>query len=275
MVVVLALGSALAYGLSDFIGGLVSRRTSPWSAAVVGQAASAVGVLVAALLLGGSATAADWGWAALAGVGSGAGAGFLYRGLAAGRMGVVAPVSAVGAALLPVLVGLGIGERPSPLTWLGVGCAFPAIWLVSRSDQPAALRGSDGLVDGILAGVGFGLLFAALDQVRAEAGLGPLVLTQVVAVVSTAVLAVGLSARWKPDRASLPAIWTGVLSALANILFLLATQTGLLAVAAVLTSLYPALTVLLAALVLGEAIGRIQSVGLVLAVTAVTLVAAG
>jgi len=275
VVVVLALGSALAYGLSDFIGGFASRRASPWAVAVVGQASSAVCVLVAALLLGGSAVPADWAWAALAGVGSGAGAGFLYRGLSAGRMGVVAPVSAVGAALLPVLVGVAIGERPSLLTWHGVACAFPAIWLVSRSDQPATVRGGDGLVDGVLAGAGFGVLFAALDQVHAEAGFGPLVLTQAVAVVSTAVLAASLSAGWTPGRSSLPAVWAGVLSALANVLFLLATQTGLLAVAAVLTSLYPALTVLLAALVLREAIGRVQSVGLLLALTAVTLVAAG
>lgn len=285
MVVVLALASALSYGLSDFVGGLVSRRTSPWAVAVLGQAASAVCVLVLALVLGGDPVAADWAWAALAGVGSGVGAGFLYRGLASGRMGVVAPVSAVGAALLPVLVGVAIGERPALLTWLGVICAFPAIWLVSRTeaataDQPddgSRLDGptSNGLVDGVLAGVGFGLLFAALDRVRDEAGFGPLAVTQAVAVVATAVLAAALAAAWVPGRASLPAVWAGVLSALANVFFLLATQTGLLAVAAVLTSLYPALTVLLAALVLREHIGRIQSVGLVLAVVAVGLVAAG
>jgi len=284
VVVVLALASALSYGLSDFVGGLVSRRASPWAVAVLSQAASAVCVLVMALVLGGDPVAADWAWAALAGVGTGAGAGFLYRGLASGRMGVVAPVSAVGAALLPVLVGVAIGERPALLTWWGVVCAFPAIWLVSRTDTPTPVETdggrvdgptSNGLLDGVLAGVGFGLLFAALDRVRDEAGFGPLVATQAVAVVATAALAAALAASWVPGRSSLPAVWAGVLSALANVFFLLATQTGLLAVAAVLTSLYPALTVLLAAVILREHIGRIQSVGLVLAVAAVGLVAAG
>ncbi len=275
MVVVLALGSALAYGLSDFVGGLLSRRISPWVVAIVGQAASAVCLLALALALGGDPHRSDWAWAALAGVGSGAGAGFLYRGFALGRMGVVAPVSAVGAALLPVLAGVLTGERPALLTWLGVACAFPAIWLVSRPDGPAAGLARDGLLDGVLAGVGFGLLFAALDPVREDAGFGPLVLTQTVAVVATGVLAAALSAPWLPGRSSLPALWVGLLSAVATVCFLLATQTGLLTVAAVLTSLYPALTVLLAALVLHEGIGRIQAVGLTLAAAAVTLVAAG
>ncbi len=275
MVVVLALGSALAYGLSDFVGGLLSRRISPWVVAIVGQFASAVCLLVLVLFLGGDPEPADWAWASLAGIGSGAGAGFLYRGFALGRMGVVAPVSAVGAALLPVLVGVLTGERPALLTWFGVVCAFPAIWLVSRPDEPAARPGGDGLLDGVLAGLGFGLLFAALDPVREEAGFGPLVLTQSVAVVATAVLAVALSAPWVPGRSSLPALWVGLLSAAATVCFLLATQTGLLTVAAVLTSLYPALTVLLAALILKEGIGRVQAVGLTLAAAAVALVAAG
>src|SRR4051812_34886500 len=99
MAVVLALCSALAYGLSDFVGGLLSRRTSAWSVAVVAQSSSAVCTALVALLVAGAPSAVDYWWAALAGVGSGMGTGFLYRGFSAGRMSVVAPVSAVGAAL--------------------------------------------------------------------------------------------------------------------------------------------------------------------------------
>lgn len=279
MVVVLALGASLAYGLSDFVGGLLSRRTSPWAIAVVGQVVATVLTLALAVVVGGDPEPADWWWSALAGVGVGAGAGFLYRGLSAGRMGVVAPVSAVGAALLPVLVGLGTGERPSAITWLGVGCAFPAIWLVSRTDGAAsgtAAAGGSGFLDGVLAGVGFGLLFAALGQVPDTAGFGPLTLTQGVSVLATIALAVCLRESWVPrDRWVLGGGVVGLLGTGGTVSFQLATQTGLLTIAAVVTSLYPALTVLLATLVLRERIGRIQGVGLALAAAAVSLVAAG
>jgi hypothetical protein len=108
--VLLSLLSALAYGLSDFVGGLVSRRTSAWPVAVVGQLGAAAGALVIALTAPGGPSHADLWWGALAGVGSGTGGAFLYRGFASGRMGVVAPVSAVGATLLPA----GRAARVSP-----------------------------------------------------------------------------------------------------------------------------------------------------------------
>ncbi len=131
MAIVLALLSALAYGISDFLGGIFSKKASPWHVAVVGQTSSTVTVTLVALLIGGSPSASDWQWGALAGVGGGFGAAFLYRGLASARMGVVAPLSAVGSALLPVAVGLVTGERPSMLAVIGIVCAFPAIYLIS------------------------------------------------------------------------------------------------------------------------------------------------
>ncbi|MGA8210595.1 MAG: hypothetical protein WB798_10635, partial [Nocardioidaceae bacterium] len=131
MVVVLALGSALAYGLSDFVGGLVSRRASAWPVAVLAQTSSTACVTLVALLAGGAPTTGHLAWGALAGVGGGTGAAFLYRGFAAGRMGVVAPVSAVGAAVVPVLAGTLGGERPALLVWTGIALALPAIWLVA------------------------------------------------------------------------------------------------------------------------------------------------
>jgi drug/metabolite transporter (DMT)-like permease len=281
VVVLLSLGSALAYGLSDFIGGLLSRRISPWSVAVVGQTTATVLTVGLALVIRGDPTSSDWWWAALGGIGSGTGAAILYRGLGAGSMAVVAPVSALFAALVPVIVGVFTGERPELVTWLGIACALPAIWLVSLVEDhpdsgPVGRRRSAELSDGVLAGLGFGLLFAALGQVPEEAGFGPLALTQLVAVASTIVLAIGLRAPWWPrDRSAARAVSVGLLGTAATAMFLLATQTGLLTVAGVLSSLYPATTVLLAALVLRERIGRAQGVGLALAVTAVALVAAG
>jgi drug/metabolite transporter (DMT)-like permease len=279
IVVLLSLGSAVAYGTGDFLAGVLSRRIQLWTVAVVGQTASAFGTGAAALLFPGDPSATDWGWGALAGVGSGVGTVFLYRGLAGGRMSVVAPLSGVMAALLPVFVGVLAGERPSPVTWLGVACALPAIWLVSRS---AEVEVSDrrsrraGVIDGLLAGAGFGALFGGLGLVGDGAGTGPLALAQLSSVASIVGMALGLRRRWLPrDGSAARAALPGLLGALATVLFLRATQTGLLTVAAVLTSLYPAATVVLAALVLKEHIRMQQGAGLVLAGAAVALVAAG
>lgn len=283
MAILLALVAAVAYGLSDFVGGLVSRRASPWSVATIGMAASTVCTALLATLVSGDPVPSDFAWAAVAGVGSGMGAGFLYRGLSQGRMGVVAPLSAVGAAVVPVLVGVITGERPGALVWLGIVLAFPAIWLVSSTpdhdgkgeDEPRESTAA-AVVDGLLAGAGFGVLFAALGQVPGEAGLWPLTLTQLVSVPAVVVLAVGLRAQWVPrGRYVWWGLATGPLGTAATLFFLLATQRGYLTIAGVLTSLYPAATVLLAWLVLKERIHRAQAVGLALCGLAVALVAAG
>lgn len=271
----LSLAAALAYGLSDFVGGLASRRTSAWPVAVVGAFGSFVGALLLALVTDGSPAPDDLLWGALAGVGSGTGGAFLYRGFAAGRMGVVAPVSAVGAAMVPVVVGVASGERPSTLVWLGIAAGLPGIWLVSR--EPGGLAGhAEGAVDGVLAGLGFGLLFAATAQVSEEAGLWPLVVTQAVAVVAVVLTAALLRSAWRPDDPSQAwGLLAGALATLGVLAFLLATRTGLLTVAAVLTSFYPAVTILLAATVLREAVHRVQVVGLALCAVTVVAVAAG
>ena len=287
--VVLALAAAVAYGSSDFIGGLVSRRGSAWSVAVVVQLSSAVVATVAALLLGGDPTASDLAWAVLGGVGSGVGVGFLFRGLSTGRMSVVAPVSAVGAALLPVAVGVALSGWPPLAVVLAVLTGIPGIWLVSRVSDPVPAGGtgrsdddtrgtatSSGLTDGLLAGVGFGILFAALDQVSDGAGLWATAVTQSASTVTAAVLAVLTGSVWWPlPRTVWAAAWAGPLSTLALLCFLVATQEGSLTVAALLSSLYPATTIVLAMLVLHEHIHRAQLVGLVLCGVTVGLVAVG
>lgn len=274
MAILLSLAAALAYGLSDFVGGLASRRTSAWPVAFVATAAAFVGALALALVTDGSPTRTDLLWGALAGVGTGAGGAFLYRGLAAGRMGVVAPISAVGAALVPVCVGVATGERPALLVWLGIAAAVPGIWLVSR-EQGSTGDLAAGILDGVLAGLGFGLLFAATGQIPEEAGFAPLAVAQAVGMVCVAVTATLLGSRWVPsDRSQAWGILAGVLATAAVVAFLLATQTGLLTVASVVTSLYPAITVALAAFVLRERIHLSQGAGLLLCGVAVGLVAA-
>jgi drug/metabolite transporter (DMT)-like permease len=275
--VILALSGAVSYGVSDFIGGLASRRTTVWPVAVLSCTGSLLGAAVLALADPGAPTSADLGWGVLAGIGAGAGTAFLYRGLAGGRMGVVAPVSGVGATVIPVLIGVATGERPSLLVWLGMLAALPGIWLVSR-EAPAGSGGAgdSGLLEGILAGVGFGVLFAALGQVPAGAGLWPLCVCEVAAVVTTLVAALALGGDPRPrSRVEWWGLVSGLLAAAAGLAFLLATHRGLLSVSAVLVSLYPAFTVLLASLVLREHIHRAQAWGLGLCALAVVLVATG
>ena len=277
MSVLLSLLAAASYGLSDFNGGLFSRRGGVWAVSLVGQLAGFAVVLTVALVDGGSPTGADLAWAVLAGVANGFGTAFLYRGLSSGRMGVVAPVSGVGAVLVPVVVGVVGGERPGSLVWIGVLLALPAIWLVSRepAQGPATGTGS-GLTDGVLAGLGFGTLFAALGQIPEEAGFLPLAVNQLVAAAAIIGVALALRADWVPrNRYALGGAISGVLGALATGLFQVATHHGYLTVAAVITSLYPAFTVLLAATVLREHVHRTQGYGMALCAAAVVLVAAG
>jgi drug/metabolite transporter (DMT)-like permease len=287
MAIVLALVSAVAYGLSDFVGGLVSRRASAWAVAVLANLSSTVCVAVIALFVAGEPSGSDFAWAALAGLGSGAGTAFLYRGFSSGRMSVVAPVSAVGAALVPVAAGAVGGERVSVMVWLGILAALPGIWLVANvpdddlthvagDTAPARTDLADGLTDGVLAGLGFGVLFAALAQIPEGAGLWPLTLAQAVSVPVVVLLAVVLRADWVPRGR--PVRWVllaGPIAAVATGAFLLSTQLGFLTVSGVLASLYPATTVLLAAVVLHERVHRAQGLGLGLCAVAIALVAAG
>lgn len=275
--ILLALSAALAYGAADFIGGVGSRRYSSWQVVLVGQTAGALVMLVAGLILPGSPALRDFAWALLAGVGSATGSIFLFRGFARGRMGLVAPISAVGAAVLPVLVGVALGDRPSGLVWIGVLAALPGIWLVSRettSDRPARKRGA--LVDGAIAGVGFGVLFIALAQISADAGLLPLAANQLIGAILTMGAATSLGQPWRPSRGVVG--WgsaSGVLGASGTLAFMVATGATTLGIAGVLTSLFPAVTVLLAAGVLKERIGIGQRTGIGICILAVATLAMG
>jgi drug/metabolite transporter (DMT)-like permease len=181
---------------------------------------------------------------------------------------------------VPLVAGLAAGERPGLVAWLGITAALPAIWLVAREPastvaSPATGSGAAGVLDGVLAGLGFGVLFAALAQIPEDSGFLPLALNQVVGAAVVMVVASALRQPWVPrEPAAYVGLVSGTLGASATALFLVATQTGFLTVAAVITSLYPASTVLLAALLLRERVHRDQAVGLVLCAVAVGLIAA-
>ncbi len=275
-----ALAAAVAYGASDFVGGLCARRVSPWAVALAGHLAGASAMLAAGLLTPGQPRPADYAWALLAGTGSAVGTVFLYRGLARGRMGMVAPISGVGAALAPVVVGALLGERLGMPTWIGVLVAFPGIYFVSREVTTGTGVSWDGVADGALAGLGFGLLFVALAQVPESAGVLPLAANQGVGAVAT-LLAAGLMRQpWAPhDRTGRLAAGGGAVGGLlgtaGTAAFLLASHQADLAVTGVLASLYPAVTVLLAATVLCEPFRLSQGLGLLACGTAIGLVAMG
>ena len=209
----------------------------------------------------------------------------LYRGLAGGRMSVVAPISGVLAAGLPALFGLAIGERPSLAAASGLVLSLPAVWLVS-SGQPEERHGLElrAVIDGVLAGVGFAVLFIALQRAGRGVGLWPTASSQLasaVVVVAAAVVS-KISSRGSapPERPGWMVGWVGPIAAgvlvmVAVVCYFLATKVGLLSVVAVLTSLYPAVTVALAGWLLKEPIARRQGAGLALAGLAVGLISAG
>jgi drug/metabolite transporter (DMT)-like permease len=273
----LALASALVYGTADFCGGLATRRAAAQAVVAGSQGAGLVLVLVLLPWSGGTATWADLGWAAAAGAAGNVGLVLFYRALAGGVMSVVAPVTAVCAAAVPVLAGVALGDRVGLLAAAGIALALVAVVLVSAEEGVGALRRTRpaGLGLPLLAGVGFGLFFVLLDQTSADAGLTPLVASRGTAVLLLALLALVRRHPLQLTRGALPLVLLGgVLDVTANALFLLATQQqpGRLAVVGVLASLYPVSTVVLAQVVLRERLVPAQLAGLGTAVLAVVLI---
>ena len=277
----LALASALLYGSGDFLGGLSTRRAPMLLVVALGQAAG-LGVLLGILALMPAATVApaDLAWGAVAGVFGGAGVGLLYRALAVGTMSVVAPTTAVCAVVVPVLAGILMGEVPGPQVLSGIGLAVVSVVLVSQQPDahtagpsPLARRLPQGLGTALGSGLLIGLFFLALARTGPAAGLWPLLAARAtsVAVFGAAMVVTGGS--WRSGGTTTALIVAGgVLDMLANALYLLATHGGPLASVVTLASLYPASTIVLARVVLGERIGRVQAAGIVAALVAVALI---
>jgi len=286
LAIVLALASAISYGGSDFAAGLASRGASVIQVTLVASAVSAVAV-AAALPFAASPlpTAPALAWGAVAGLGGTLGAFALYLGFRHAAFSVAAPISAVGAAGFSVLAGLLLGERPSALALAGIVLALPAIVGVSASaasadSETAPASGSGrpvtGVAYGLAAGACFALLFIGLDRAGSGSGLWPVAATQageMVLALAVAVVTRNLALPVGPPR-RLAAI-TGLAGATGTIVFFLATHEGFLAITAVLTSLYPAVTILLARVLLGERLTALRVAGLALAGACVGLIAAG
>lgn len=287
MAILLSLVSALLYGIADYVGGRVSRRVSSLPVLLVADSSTWVVLVIAVPLLsaaGPTSTALIWGGAAgLAGV---AGVLALYRGLAEGSMAIVAPITAVVAAVIPVVVGLGLGERPDVLALVGIVLALGAVVLISGSfGLPSERISRRLLVLATIAGVGFGLLFVFFDLAGEDGGWWPVLAARTVAIPIEVVALIALGSSFSRGPAALPrrldryvigsGITIGALGTLANIAYLAATRRGLLSVVAVVVSLYPASTVLLATAIDGERIRPLQAVGLLVATAALVMVSLG
>lgn len=286
MPILLALASAVVYGVADWCGGRATRSRPAVQVALLGQGVSSVLIVVAVAVMGTPfPPAADLWWGALGGGLGAAGLGTFYYALANGEMTVVAPITAVVSAVLPVGVGLATGERPKAIAYVGIAVAVAAVALVSGAvgehhhTTPRRI-----LVLAGVAGLGFGSLFVAVDRTSEASGLWPLVGARLTSVpllaLVVAIARIGVHdarlrrTRGGPRASGLP-VAAGVLDMAANVLFLAATRGGLLSIVAVVGSLYPASTVVLAATFDHERIRRAQGVGMVCAACALVLVSLG
>lgn len=286
MVYLLAIGSALLYGAADFTGGLTTRRVGTIPVVVLSQASGLIMLaLILPLLPHASPTRSDLLWGAVAGLTGGIGVALLYRALAIGIMAVVAPTTAVCAVAIPVVVSVLLGERPVPLTLAGIGLGIASIVLVSRqqsSEQPklsgltSPRRRKAGVGTALASGVMIGFFFLALARTGSAAGMWPLVVSRLVSVVLFGTVAIaGRKSIRMPARMAALAIVCGVIDMLANALYLLAARQGPLSIVVTLSSLYPASTVLLARVVLGERLNLWQISGVGCALAAIVLIVSG
>lgn len=277
MAVILAIGAAITYGTADFLGGISTKRATNWTVVVLSQLCGLV-VLVVALpvLPPADVQASDYVWGAAAGTFGGLGLLQFFKALAVGNMSVVAPIAAVVGAAVPVTAGVAMGERPQALAAVGIALALPAIALISREHIDSPVRTPPRLLGAAaLAGLGFGAFFVLVDQSGDGAGIHPLIGARGASVVLLGTLGV-VSGRIRlvTGRVLVAILVSGALDMAANVLFLYSAREGLLAIGSVISSMYPASTVVLARLVLGERLERAQHAGLALAAVAITLVAA-
>lgn len=276
MNIVLSLLSAFSAGTSDFLGGLASRRALAVVVTMYSQALGFVVAVTIAVAAGGDPTPADLWWGALGGLGGAAGLLSIYAGYASGRVAVAAPVAGVGAAAIPVLFDVATGDDLTATAGIGVALGLVAIALVSmgRSDAHGSVRQS--LLFGLGGAFGLGFLLLCLGQASDDGGVWTVAPTRLTGclVMLVVVLANG-APRQFPTVVWPHVVGIAVLGTGANALFVAATRLGSISTAAVLVSLFPAVTVLWARVVFGEQLRPVQVAGLGVALLAVGLIAAG
>jgi drug/metabolite transporter (DMT)-like permease len=282
MVTVFALAAALLYGSADFLGGAATQRAHVLSVGRLSLLAGLGVVLVAAVASGEPIRTTGVGWGFAAGAIGGAGLIIFYAGLAVGPMSVVAPISALVSAVLPVGVALAEGERPGARVYAGAVLCLLAVVLVSSGAGTRLAAGASqhvpgrAIASGVASGASFGLFFLFLRNAGQSGAFWPVVASRIagaaVILVAAAAVRPGPVSRSASSRVFLTALGSGLADASANICYVIATREGLFGLAVVLTSLYPGVTVLLARILLGERLRRVQRAGLALAALGVLLV---
>ncbi|GAB1483266.1 DMT family transporter [Treponema sp.] len=276
MTAFLSLLSALFYGVADFSGGHATRKNTVFSIMIFSQSAGALVALIAAPLVSLVApSAADLGWGFLAGLLGSIGLAALYRGLAEHKAAIVSPVSALVGAILPAAFGIIMGERLSVPAVIGAALCLPAIFLLSyekgETENLSELRAS--LLYGLVAGLGFGCFFIAISRTSAESGLWPLLSARVASISVTGAFVLLTRKRLAIAKADRPiALFAGAADMAANVFFLVASRSGLIIIVALITSLFPAPTVILARIFHGQRISVPRAVGIVLALAGVALI---
>jgi drug/metabolite transporter (DMT)-like permease len=275
MYLVLAMASAAFYGAADFVGGLTSKRADSVAVVVVSQFS---GLVLLALMLAfaprANYTSTDLLWGAAAGITGGSGVAILYHALATGTMSVVAPITAVCAVAIPVGVAVALGERPNQWTLAGIAIAVIAIVLLSRSHSTGE-RHHDvrSIALALAAGVVIGLFLLCLARTGRDAGLWPLLVARLVSVPFFGAFAVARRRSFAMSpRLALIVACGGALDMLANLLYQIAAHLGPLSVVVTLSSLYPASTVVLARVTLGERLTSWQALGVACAMIAVVVI---
>ena len=270
----LALAASVSWGVGDFLGGTSARRVSALAVLAVSEVA---GLVLAALVLVPAREA--WPgqaalWAVAAGIAGTVGLGALYRGMAVGAIGVVAPLSAA-SAVIPVGVGIATGDRPTGLQIAGVVAALVGVALASRERIEGRVRIAAGVELALLAATGFGLYFVFIDRAADHGAIWAATISRTTASVLAVAAALALGRLHAPARLLPVLCLVGCFDAGANMLLAVALRHGLISLVSVLSSLYPIVTVLLARAVLGERTARSQRVGVGLALTGAALIAGG
>lgn len=275
MAAVLALAGALGWGVGDFLGGLAARRLAVLTVLAVSQAVGLVGVLGWVLLSGDPFPGAvELLPAAVAGIAAMIGLGALYRGFAIGAMGIVAPISAA-APVVPLAVDASRGEVPSAVQWLGVALVVGGIVVLSR-EPSASGRVASGAGLAVVAAVAFGLFFVGIDAGSDESSAWAVAAARMASVPVAVAAALATGASLAPPRRLLPLVMAvGVFDTAANVFVAAATTYGAVGIVAVLSSLYPVMTIVLAWLVLGERLGLGKRMGGGVALVGAALVASG
>jgi uncharacterized membrane protein len=263
--------SALTWGAGDFNGGLAAKRSNPYGVVAVAHIIS-LGILLMFALLTGEAMPPwqDWLWGGMAGLCGGVGLMILYRALAEGRMSVAATISGLLAAALPVGVGFFIEGNPGTWAMIGFALALAAVWLISGGGK-LSIHSKD-LQQPFIAGLAFGGFLIFINRASQVSLLWPLIAVRIVSITSLLGYAIFTRQAWIPKRESLVyVIFSSILDTIGNAAYALSARTGRLDVAAVLGSLYPGATVLLAWVFLKENISRVQTFGILLALGAIIL----